>query len=168
MRLNVDGETTFMDLLGRARTAFFEACDNRDIPFETIIERVAPQRTTGRSPLFEVMFAATRSVTSQLQLAGTTATDLRLRNATSMFDLAIDLVDGQVLAASFRTGKYAPEFIQQVLEHLASVLAHGVSNPGQCVRDFRYSPSVNTSALFTTGMPPTTPAISSVHHCTNF
>lgn len=136
MRLNVDGETTFMDLLGRARTAFFEACDNRDIPFETIIERVAPQRTTGRSPLFEVMFAATRSVTSQLQLAGTTATDLRLRNATSMFDLAIDLVDGQVLAASFRTGKYAPEFIQQVLEHLASVLAHGVSNPGQCVRDF--------------------------------
>ncbi|MFD6198553.1 amino acid adenylation domain-containing protein [Mycobacteriaceae bacterium NPDC060252] len=135
LRLNVDGQTTFLDLLGRARSAFFEAYDNRDIPFETVIERVAPQRTTGRSPLFEVMFAATRPVTSELSLAGTTTTDLGLPNPTSMFDLAIDLVDGEVLAATFRTEKYAPEFIQQVLEHLASVLAHGVANPGHSVRD---------------------------------
>lgn len=135
MRLKVDGGTTFLDLLGRVGSSFFEAYDNRDIPFETIIERVAPQRSSGRSPLFEVMFAATRSVTSELNLAGTTTTDLRLRNPTSMFDLAIDLVDGEVLAATFRTGKYASEFIQQVLEHLASVLAEGVSNPGRCVRD---------------------------------
>lgn len=135
LRLNVDDETTFLDLLGRARSAFIEAYDNRDIPFETVIERVAPQRTTGRSPLFEVMFAATRPVTSELSLAGTTTTDLRLRNPTSMFDLAIDLVDSQELAATFRTEKYAPEFIQQVLEHLASVLAHGVMNPGQRVCD---------------------------------
>ncbi|MGH3724942.1 MAG: non-ribosomal peptide synthetase [Mycobacterium sp.] len=135
LRLNVDGETTFLDLLGRARSAFFEAYDNRDIPFETVIERVAPQRTTGRSPLFEVMFAATRPVTTELSLAGTTTTDLGLRHPTSMFDLAIDLVDGQELAATFRTEKYAPEFIQHVLEHVASVLARGVANPRQRVRD---------------------------------
>ncbi|MBV0920585.1 non-ribosomal peptide synthetase [Mycobacteroides chelonae] len=135
LRLNVDGQTTFLDLLGRARSAFFEAYDNRDIPFETVIERVAPQRTTGRSPLFEVMFAATRPVTSELSLAGTTTTDLGLPNPAPMFDLAIDLVDGAALAATFRTDKYAPEFIQQVLEHLATVLAHGVVNPECSVRD---------------------------------
>ncbi|MCV7307653.1 non-ribosomal peptide synthetase [Mycobacteroides immunogenum] len=135
MRLHVEGGSTFLDLLARTRSAFFEAYENRDIPFEAIIERVAPQRTTGRSPLFEVMFAATRSVTSELSLAGVTTTDLRLRNPTSMFELAIDLVDGEALVATFRTGKYAPEFVQQVLEHLASALAHGVSNPAQRVRD---------------------------------
>ncbi|ADG98875.1 amino acid adenylation domain protein [Segniliparus rotundus DSM 44985] len=135
LRLNVDGQSTFLDLLQSTRSAFFEAYDNRDIPFETVIERVAPQRTTGRSPLFEVMFAATRPVATELRLAGTTTTNLGLRDETSMFDLAVDLVDGEVLAATFQTSKHTPEFIDQVLENLASLLAHGVADPARRVSD---------------------------------
>ncbi|MGX1778308.1 non-ribosomal peptide synthetase [Nocardia brasiliensis] len=133
LRIAIDGRSTFLDVLERTRSACHGALDNRDVPFELIIERVAPRRATGRSPLFEVMFAATRSVTRGLTLADVMTTDLGLRNETSMFDLAVDLVDDCMLAATFRTAKYTPEFIQQVLEHLASVLAHGVTDPTQRV-----------------------------------
>ncbi len=133
LRLTIESHWSILDVLHHTRSAFLDAHNHRDIPFERVVEQVAPQRTTGRSPLFEVMFAATRSVTSELNLAGTTTTELRLPPTTSIFDLAIELIDDTTLAATFRTAKYTPEFIQQVLEHLASVLTHAMTDPARAL-----------------------------------
>jgi amino acid adenylation domain-containing protein len=48
-------EPGFADLLGRARADALGAFEHQDFPFPLLVERLAPQRDPGRSPLFQVM-----------------------------------------------------------------------------------------------------------------
>jgi amino acid adenylation domain-containing protein len=54
LRLDLDGDPTFADVLARARNAVLDAFDHRQVPFETMVERLNPVRSWDHSPLFQV------------------------------------------------------------------------------------------------------------------
>ena len=54
LRVDLDGEPSFEEVLRRTRGVAVEAYANQDVPFDRIVEEVAPARQAGRTPLFQV------------------------------------------------------------------------------------------------------------------
>jgi hypothetical protein len=55
IRTDVSGNPSFRALLARVRRVLLDAYAHQDIPFEQVVQHVAPSRTTGDSPLFQTM-----------------------------------------------------------------------------------------------------------------
>ncbi|MFB9542888.1 condensation domain-containing protein, partial [Micromonospora sagamiensis] len=74
LRGDLSGDPTFVELLHRNRQVVVEALEHDDVPFEKVVEALAPARDGGRNPLFDVMY-----VHQTLPALGTRLPDLRMR-----------------------------------------------------------------------------------------
>src|SRR5262249_10110726 len=57
IRVNVDEGSSFLELLRQVRKVSFDAFAHQDLPFEKLVEEVAPERSLSHSPIFQVVFA---------------------------------------------------------------------------------------------------------------
>ncbi|KGV06103.1 AMP-binding enzyme family protein [Burkholderia pseudomallei MSHR4300] len=57
LRLDLSSEPTVGELLKRTKAQVLSAQAHQDLPFDQVVERVKPPRSTAHPPLFQVMFA---------------------------------------------------------------------------------------------------------------
>lgn len=89
MRVLVNEETTFVKLLGAVRTAVLEAYKHQDVPFERLVEELAPNRTLNVTPIFQVVFALQNAPEHALRLPGLKITALNSDELRVRHDLEI-------------------------------------------------------------------------------
>ena len=54
LRFDLSDDVTFAEMVTRARTAVLDGHANQDVPFETLVQALNPDRSLGHSPLFQV------------------------------------------------------------------------------------------------------------------
>ncbi|MFD8788629.1 amino acid adenylation domain-containing protein, partial [Kitasatospora sp. NPDC059599] len=91
LRTDLTGNPTFTQALARVRDTGLTAYTHQDIPFERLVEELAPTRSMARHPLFQVMLALQNNATATLDLPGLTTTSLPTGAPAAKFDLQLDI-----------------------------------------------------------------------------
>ncbi|MFI7382189.1 amino acid adenylation domain-containing protein [Streptomyces sp. NPDC049813] len=90
LRVDASGDPAFRELLSRVRETDLGAYGRQDLPFEQLVEALAPPRSLSRHPLFQVMLALNNTPAPQLDLPGVRATVVQPKRTTAKFDLTWD------------------------------------------------------------------------------
>ncbi|GGS14603.1 hypothetical protein GCM10010252_62600 [Streptomyces aureoverticillatus] len=92
LRTRIDPETSFADLVEAVRDTTLDAFAHEELPFERIVEELAPPREIGRNPIAQTWFDLF-TPRCRLALDGTTAEKFTARWYTTRFDLELHMVE---------------------------------------------------------------------------
>ena len=137
LRAQVDGALPFAALLGRVKEAALGAQAHQDLPFERLVEALAPSRDLGHTPLFQVTFNHQRVDEAALtSLDGLRVTPLDRGDVTSPFDLSLETEeDGDRVRATFvyDAALFERATVERWAAHFTELLAGAVERPGDAV-----------------------------------
>jgi amino acid adenylation domain-containing protein len=140
LRLDLAGEPSFDELLGRVREKALAAFAHQDVPFEKLVEELAPQRDLSRNPLLDVFFSVESESAGRMALApGLTVEPLPADTGTAKLDLSLGFwkdADGTFVAdAEYALDLFEPATARRLLRHFAILLAGIVARPEAAVGD---------------------------------
>ncbi|MCH1883547.1 non-ribosomal peptide synthetase [Agrococcus sp. ARC_14] len=147
LRVRLEDGPSLADAVDRARDVTLRAIEHESVPFERIVEAMAPERRLGRHPLFQTMLTVEEPAGIELGLPGVAATRLEP-----------DATGAAKLDLSFTLRPQPSGAVEGVLEHDAallseraarglvdrwlSFLAAASAEPQRAMRDVPLEPSV--------------------------
>lgn len=132
LRVKLDGNPSFTELLDRVRATALGAYAHQELPFERVVDAVAPPRDPSCHPLFQVNFRAQADPRAGLDLTGLRAEPIHVDVGISRFDLALELeLRPQELAGYFEysTDLFEPATIDGLIEDLGMVIEQLSAQP---------------------------------------
>jgi amino acid adenylation domain-containing protein/non-ribosomal peptide synthase protein (TIGR01720 family) len=101
MRGELHGAPTFAELLAQVKEISLAAQANQDLPFEQLVDAIAPERSLSHNPLFQVMFDHQRAGAVPA-LAGLQVEPFTGQARSVQFDLTLDTSEsGGVISGNF-------------------------------------------------------------------
>ncbi|MCP5150486.1 MAG: amino acid adenylation domain-containing protein [Chromatiales bacterium] len=138
LRIDADGEPTVRELLERVRRTTLEGYAHQDVPFEKLVEALAPERDLSRNPLFQIAFALQNASQESLDLEGLTLRQMPLAAVTTRFDLELHAwpqPDGLRFISFYRRDVLDATTVSRILAQLERLLAEMVAHPDARIDD---------------------------------
>jgi amino acid adenylation domain-containing protein/non-ribosomal peptide synthase protein (TIGR01720 family) len=138
LRGNLSGEPSFAELLGRVRETALAAQVHQDLPFDRLVEELAPERSLAHTPLFQAMFALQNAPVASLEIE-----DLRLRPVdveatTAKFDLTLTLEEhdgGLSGTVEYATDLFDGTTIDRLIAGFERLLAAALIAPERSIQE---------------------------------
>jgi amino acid adenylation domain-containing protein/non-ribosomal peptide synthase protein (TIGR01720 family) len=91
LRVQVPAEATGETLLAQARESVLAGLQHQMVPFEHVVEALAPDRSAGRSPIFQAMLTLQNTPATSVRLPYLQTTPLAAPRTAAKFDLTLAL-----------------------------------------------------------------------------
>ncbi|MCL5996905.1 MAG: amino acid adenylation domain-containing protein, partial [Chloroflexi bacterium] len=134
LRTDLSNEPNFHELLRRAREVALDAYANQDVPFEVLVDRLRPDRSLDRSPLFQAMFALQKPLLPLLQLASLNISQMEVQPGTAKFDLLLEMDEAPDTfrgVFEYNTDLFDASTIQRMSGHFQTLLTGLVVDPNR-------------------------------------
>ncbi|WP_367123832.1 amino acid adenylation domain-containing protein [Streptomyces phytohabitans] len=138
-RVDLSGEPTGAEALGRVRASLRGALDHQDLPFERVVEAVNPRRSLAYGPLFQTMLAWGTTQQGALRLHGTEVQPLPVELAPAKFDytLSVHEEDGGVTGhLDYARDLFDAETVRGHARCLTRVLRQLAAHPERAVAEY--------------------------------
>ncbi len=148
LRVDTGADPTFRELVSRVRRVAFDAYEHSDVPFEKLVEALAPQRELSRNPLFQVTFQLYESPTSPDAIVFRQQLDVPV--TTSLFDLRVDLFHGPsglLGRVEYDTALFDDESIRWLIERFVSVCEQVASDCDRRLSEIDWVPAAQRELL---------------------
>ncbi|MFC0063317.1 amino acid adenylation domain-containing protein [Umezawaea endophytica] len=127
LRTDLSGDPSFTELVARVRETDLAAFSHQDVPFEAVVERVNPTRSTARNPLFQVMVGYHNRSGDWLELPGLDVDWEPVTTRSAKFDLVFSFTEhvdtgAVVLALEYATDLFDPATAARFGERLTAVV----------------------------------------------
>ncbi|MFI7892145.1 amino acid adenylation domain-containing protein [Streptomyces sp. CACIS-1.16CA] len=134
LRTDLSGDPSFRDLLRRVRDTDLAAYAHADVPFEHLVDALAPHRSLSRHPLFQVMLAYENRQAGEIGLPGLTTTTVPAFGRSAKFDLTFTLAerdgaDGIEGVLEYAEDLFEPATAQALADRLVRLLTEAVAAP---------------------------------------
>ncbi len=149
LRTDLSGDPTFSALLERVRDGVLESFEHQDYPFPLIVERLQPERSSDRSPLFDVMFVLQKphlddsrglaSFALEVDGARWAAGDVSLEpvpieRRVAQFDMSLiaaETDDGLRASIEYDSDLFDAATVARMAEHYGRLLAEVAADPSR-------------------------------------
>ncbi|POM23713.1 Dimodular nonribosomal peptide synthase [Actinomadura rubteroloni] len=140
LRTDTSGNPAFRDLLDRVRAADLAAFEHQDVPFDRVVEALAPPRALTRHPLFQVMVTYAADPPASPDLPGLTASVRMVATGGAKFDLAFRFterpggagIDG---AVEYSADLFDHATVEALAGRLVRLLGQAAADPGRRIGD---------------------------------
>jgi amino acid adenylation domain-containing protein/non-ribosomal peptide synthase protein (TIGR01720 family) len=141
LRGEVTADATFSELIERVRVASQGAQAHQDLPFEQLVDALAPERSLSHNPLFQVLYNHQQRQDEALQLMpGLNASLMPLDSGSAQFDLALHTWEnaaGQLAGNwNYATDLFDDSSIERLHQRFVQLFAQLLEQPHAAIGDF--------------------------------
>ncbi|MEU8680177.1 amino acid adenylation domain-containing protein [Streptomyces sp. NPDC048611] len=138
LRTDTSGDPSFGALLQRVRETVLDAYTHQDVPFEHLVDALAPARSLARQPLFQVMLSLQNAEKSGFDLPGLSMDVEQVDVGIAKFDLLFALSErpdengmsaGMVSTIEYAADLFDEATVEAMAERLVRVLEQVVAAP---------------------------------------
>src|SRR6185369_15436874 len=132
LRARLEGDPTFVTLLGRLRETTLAAFAHQEVTFERLVEELMPERDLSRPPLAQVMLAVQNAPAGALALPGLSLRTVPLATGTSKLELTVDLTEtmaGLEGRIEYNTDLFDATTAARLLACFSALLQGATENP---------------------------------------
>jgi non-ribosomal peptide synthetase component F len=132
IRIDLAGDPTFAELLGRVKTAVLDALAHQEVPFERLVDALEVPRDLSRAPLCQALLVLHNTPAPRVELGGLRMETLEVDPGTAKLDLTVELregPDGIRGAFEYHTDLFERATVAGLVEQLVSLLAAATAGP---------------------------------------
>ncbi|HEU5412936.1 MAG TPA: amino acid adenylation domain-containing protein, partial [Candidatus Angelobacter sp.] len=136
MRVRVNPQQSFVALLSSVRRTALDAYQHQDVPFERLVEALAPERSLNKTPLFQVVFALQNAPMGSQQLPGLEVERIAGDELLVRFDLELHVFEFENEIGFYwlyNQGLFDHARMEQMTRQYVKVLDEVVTNPEKSV-----------------------------------
>ncbi|HEX7242739.1 MAG TPA: condensation domain-containing protein, partial [Longimicrobiaceae bacterium] len=139
LRADLAGDPTFRGLLAQTRRRTLSAYAHQDLPFERLVEELAPERTLSHAPLFQVLFALQNTASSPAaELPGVRVRAREAHSGIAKFDLSLSMEEysgGVAGSLEYALDLFDPATAERIGRHLVTLLEAVAADPGRRISE---------------------------------
>ncbi|GHF24625.1 hypothetical protein GCM10010218_01480 [Streptomyces mashuensis] len=138
LRAHVDPGMSFTALLDQVKDTVLDAFAHEDVPFDRLVEALAPERDTSRTPLVQAMVVLQNAPADAVAFPGVTAVEYPLDRDAALCDLTLEFEERDGALAGlieYSTELFDAATVERLAGHLVTLLGGAVADPGRPVAE---------------------------------
>jgi len=142
LRVDLAGDPTFPQLLGRAQEVGLQSIANQNVRFEQVLRELRPNDYPSHHTLFRLNFICQRDPVKPQEFAGIKLTVIPSKSQGALYDLNVFLVlrnEGWRLACEYNSDLYDAATITRLLADFKGLLEDIVRDPNRPISQFAVS-----------------------------
>ena len=150
LRTQLDDNPTFEQLLARSKEDHLDSHQNSHVPFELIVEKLAPQRSLLHSPIFQIMINMDNTEQSSGEVKDVDISPLHAdQDLSNKYEVTLYVVEGEKLRFgwAYDASLFDESTITAMAEGLNALLGEFVAQPQTPVLSVAWPASQSSSKL---------------------